>query len=156
MNMFEERNNEDKEEILNFGKEDSEKIRMLGCYMGEKEDTKQRKKRAGATWFKIKNRLKGLKLFKRIQAKIIEDCVESTLLFDCQMRTWHLGEIKQIQSTMDRKYRWLWSKKIKPPLIQMQEEGYNMQDTRNELGVKRVKWKVEKRVMERIGHVFRM
>ncbi len=62
MNMFEERNNEDIEEILNFGKEDSKKIRMLGCYMGEKEDTKQRKKRAGATWFKVKSRLKGLKL----------------------------------------------------------------------------------------------
>ena len=72
------------------------------------------------------------------------------------MRTWLLGKIKQLQSTIDRKYRWLWSNKIKPPLIQMQEEGYNMQDIRNELGVKRVKWKVEKRVMERIGHVFRM
>ena len=156
MNMFEERNNDDKEETLNFGREDSEKIRMLGCYMGESEDTKQRKKRAGATWLKVKNRLKGSKLSKKMQAKIIEACVESTLLFDCQTRTWHLSEIKQLQSTMDKKYRWLWSKKIKPPLIQMQEDGYNMQDVRNELDVKSVRWKIEKRVMERIGHVFRM
>ena len=38
----------------------------------------------------------------------------------------------------------------------MQEEGYNMQDVRNELGVKSVRWKIEKRVLERIGHVMRM
>ena len=38
----------------------------------------------------------------------------------------------------------------------MQEDGYNMQDIRNELNVKSVRWKIEKRVLERIGHVFRM
>ena len=64
MNKFEERHNDDKEEQLNFGKEDSSKIRMLGCYMGEEEDTRQRIKRAGATWFKVKNRLKGSKMSK--------------------------------------------------------------------------------------------
>ena len=156
MNKFEERNNDDKEEELNFGREDSSKIRMLGCYMGETEDTKQRIKRAGATWFKVKNRLKGSKLSKTMQARVIEACVESTLLFDCQARTWQVTEINRLQRTMDKKYRWLWSKKIKPPLIQMQEDGYNMQDVRNELNVKSVRWKIEKRVLERIGHVFRM
>ena len=35
MNIFEERNNDDKEEHLDFGKEDSGKIRMLGYYMKE-------------------------------------------------------------------------------------------------------------------------
>ena len=156
MNMFEEKNNDDKEEHLNFGREDSKKIRMLGCYMGVEWDTSQRVKRSGATWIKVKNRLKGSKLSKKMQAKIIEACVESTLLFDCQTRTWHLSEINKLQRTMDKKYRYLWSKKIKPPLIQMQEEGYNMQDIRNELGVKSVRWKIEKRVLERIGHVMRM
>ena len=88
---------------------------MLGCYMGEEEDTRQRIKRAGATWFKVKNRLKGSKMSKTMQARVIEACVESTLLFDCQARTWHMTEINKLQQTMDKKYRWLWSKKIKPP-----------------------------------------
>ena len=91
-----------------------------------------------------------------MQARVIEACVESTLLFDCQAKTGHVTEINKLQQTMDKKYRWLWSKKIKPPLIQMQEDGYNMQDVRNKLNVKSVRWKIEKRVLERIGHVFRM
>ena len=41
-------------------------------------------------------------------------------------------------------------------LLEMQEKHVNMQDVRNQLGVKSVKWKVEKRVLERVGHVFRL
>ena len=156
MNKFEERNNDNKEESLIFGYEGSEKIRMLGVWMGEGEDVKQRLKRAGMSWSKVKNRLKGSKLSKKMQAKIVEACVESTLLFDCQTRTWHQSEIKKLQSLMDRQYRYIWSNKRKPPLIQMQEEHVNMQDVRNQLGVKSVRIKIEKRVLERIGHIFRM
>ena len=43
-----------------------------------------------------------------------------------------------------------------PPLIQMQREGKNMYDVRRELGVHSIRWKIEKRTMERIGHVMRM
>ena len=156
MNTFEERNNDDKEEHLDFGKEDSGKIRMLGCYMKEEDDTKQRIKRAGLAWVKVKSRLKGSKLNKKMQARVIEAVVESTLLFDCQTRTWQVLEIKKLQSTMDKMYRYTWSNKTKPPLIQMQEEGRNMQDVRNELGVKSVRSKLEGRVLQRIGHIMRM
>ena len=38
----------------------------------------------------------------------------------------------------------------------MEREHKNMEDIRNELRVQTVKWKIEKRVMERIGHVMRM
>ena len=38
----------------------------------------------------------------------------------------------------------------------MEARGVNMQDVRNVLGVKSVRWKIEKRVLERIGHVARM
>ena len=38
----------------------------------------------------------------------------------------------------------------------MQEEHVNMKDVRNQLGVKSVRIKIEKRVLERIGHIFRM
>ena len=82
-----------------------------------------------------------------------EACVESTLLFNCQVRTWQIGEIRQLQKTMDI---YLWSKKNCPPLIQMQNEQKNMQDMRNQLGVKSVRLKIEKRVLEPIGHIIRM
>ena len=42
------------------------------------------------------------------------------------------------------------------PLRQMQQEQKNMQDVRNMLGVKSIRWKVEKRVLERVGHIMRM
>ena len=156
MNAFEERNNDDKEERLMFGEEEGESIRMLGCYIGPKEDVKQRIKRARYAWSKVRPRLKGSRLTKKTQARIIEACVESTLLFDCQTRTWQQQEVKRLQSTMDKMYRYVWSNKTKPPLIQMQEQHTNMQDIRNELEIKSVRLKVEKRVLERIGHIMRM
>ena len=64
--------------------------------------------------------------------------------------------MKKMQSFVDRCYRWVWSRKTKPPLEQMKEEGKNMADVRKELGVRSIRWKIEKRVLERIGHVLRM
>ena len=156
MGKFEERNNNHKEEILEFGKEGSNNIRMLGSYMGFKEDVNQRVRRGGAAWNKVKRQLKGSKLPKKVQARIVEACVESTMLFDAQTRTWQVREIKRIQSFVDRAYRYIWSKKNSQPLRQMQAAHKNMQDLRNELGVKSIRVKIEKRVLERIGHVMRM
>ena len=41
-------------------------------------------------------------------------------------------------------------------MIQMQQEHKNRQDVQNELGVKSVRLKVEKRVLKRMGHIMRM
>ena len=57
MGEFEERNNEDKEEKLLFGEEESEDIRMLGCWMGWKKDVENRLARARKAWWKVRNRL---------------------------------------------------------------------------------------------------
>ena len=156
MNRFEERNNDDKEEELIFGSEESEKIRVLGSYLGPAEDIRQRLKRGGAAWFKLKGRLKGSRISKKTQARVVEACVGSTLLFDAQARTWQVRETKKVQSFIDKIYRYIWSRKVKPPLIQMQEDNKNMQDVRNELGVKSVRIRIEKRCLERIGHIMRM
>ena len=43
-----------------------------------------------------------------------------------------------------------------PPLKQMEMERKNMQDIRKQLSVKSVRIKIEKRVLERIGHVMRL
>ena len=156
MNAFEERNNDNKEETLDFGTEEGNKIRMLGSWMGWEEDVNQRLKIGGAAWAKIRRRLKGSRLSKRKQAKIVEACVESTILFDCQARTWQKREMKKLQQFIDKRYRYIWSRRNQPPLIQMQAEGKNMQDVRNELGIKSLRWKIEKRTLERIGHVMRL
>ena len=141
--------------MLEFGKEEGKKIRMLGSYIGW-EDISQRLRRSGLSWFKIRNQLRGSRLSKKTQARIVETCVESTLLFDCQARTWRKGEMKKLQKAMDKRYRLIWSRRNQAPLRQMQTEGKNMQDVRNELGIKSIRYKIEKRTLERIGHVFRM
>ena len=156
MGRFEERNNEDKEEALDFGSDEAGEVRMLGCWVGWQNDVKNRLSRAGKAWFAVKPRLVGSKLSRRKQAKVVEACVESALLFDCHVRVWHVREIRRLQSFMDRCYRYIWGNKRQPPLLQMQAEQKNMYDVRKELGVQSVRWKIEKRVLERIGHVFRM
>ena len=47
MDLFEERNNDDKEEFVSLGSAEANKVRMLGCWLGDTEDVKNRKLRAG-------------------------------------------------------------------------------------------------------------
>ena len=44
MSQFEEKNNEDKEEVAVFGTSEAEEIRMLGSWLGPKGDLKKSKK----------------------------------------------------------------------------------------------------------------
>ena len=78
------------------------------------------------------------------------------MLFDSGVRAWDRREFKRLQSFMDKCYRYVWSSRREQPLRRMQELHVNMWDVRSMLGVKSVRWKVEKRVYERIGHVMRM
>ena len=129
---------------------------MLGSWMGWKEDVAERIKRGNKAWWITKKRLKGARISKRQQARVVEASVESTMLFDCSVRIWRVGEIKRMQKVVDRAYRYIWSSKNKPPLMQMEEERVNMVDVRRTLGVKSLRMKIEKRVLERIGHVMQM
>ena len=67
-----------------------------------------------------------------------------------------MKETKQLQQFSDKCLRYIWSDKTRPPLRQMQAKGRNMQDMRNELGVKSIRWKIERRLLERISHIMRM
>ena len=58
-----------------------------------------------------------------------------------------------LQGLADTAYRYIWSRKNKPPTAQMQEEKKNRFDVRKELGVRSIRWKIEKRTLERIGHI---
>jgi len=82
--------------------------------------------------------------------------VESSLLYDCQARVWYKKDVRALQSWMDRCYRLVWSGGRGHLLSKMQEQGRNMVDVRGSLEIRSVEAKVEKRVLERIGHVMRM
>ena len=84
------------------------------------------------------------KLSKKTQAKVVETCVESTILFNSAVRPFSQSETKRIQSWIDKRYRYIWSNKKKEPLKQMESNHMNMQDVRNELDVMTIRSKVEK------------
>ena len=156
MGRWEERNNEDKEEKLVFGTEEGGGIRVLGSWLGAKEDGRNRIRRAGRLWGQVRGWLRGSRMSKRWQARVVEACVESSLLYDCQARVWYKKEERALQSWIDRCYRYVWSGGRGQPLRRMQAQGENMVDVRRRLGVRSVAVKIEKRVLERIGHVMRM
>ena len=152
MGRFEERSNDHKEECLDFCMEESDSIRMLVSWVSTKEDVNMRLGRAGGLWAKVKEQLKNTRLSKRI----VQACVESALLFDCQARVWWKKDVMRLQKLMDKCWRYSWSNRNGEPLRQMQARGENMYDVRAKLGVNSVQWKIEKRVLERVGHVMRM
>ena len=156
MGGWEERTNESKEEILEFGTASGEEIRVLGSWVGTKADIKNRIKRAGSLWGRVKSWLKGSKMSKRSQGRVVEACVESSLLYDSQVRVWYSRDINKLQKWVDKCYRYVWSDRNGEPLRLMERKGMNMQDVRRCLRVKSLRWKIEKRVLERIGHVLRM
>ena len=75
------------------------------------------------------------------EARIVEACVETAILFDAAVRPWSIKEIQRLQSWIDRCYCHVWSSKTKPPLIEMQERSVNMQDLRNTMKVRTLRWK---------------
>ena len=85
MKRVEEKNNDSKEETIIFGSEEGGKVRVLGSYLSPAEDIKQRIKRANGAWIKVKNQLKGSRMSRNMQARVIQAVVESSLLFDCQV-----------------------------------------------------------------------
>ena len=156
MECFEEKCHPEKEEELTFGEESAERIRMLGIFIGRGVDVEERLKRMRKSSFILRKRLKNSKLSKRHQAKVVELCVESTGLFNCSIRPWHTAEIRKLQRYVDKLYRYVWSDKKKQPLREMQEKRVNMFQVRKTLGVGSLEMKIEKRTLERIGHVLRM
>ena len=82
LNEFEERTNDDEEEWLEFGSNEAEEIRMLGCWVGANADVKNRKKRANGLWAQVRSELS-----KKQQAKIVVAYMESGILFDAATRS---------------------------------------------------------------------
>ena len=154
---FEEQTNLDKEEKMVFGDEkNNTEIRMLGTWMENNSDTTKRFQRAGKNWATIKRRFLKCRLTKRTQAKVVEACIESTMIFNASVRPFKLKEIKRMQTFMDKRYRYIWSDKNGQPLRQMEEKHLNMADIREQLNVTSLRTKIDKAHLLRMGHVLRM
>ena len=121
MGLFEEKTNASKEENITLGETSAVGTRFLGLWLGEAEDTRVRLQRWMGAWTKVKRRLKNSRLTKRTQARVVEAVVESTMLYNCQVRTWNVSEKNRIQRKVDQCYRYVWSFKIQPPLKEMEQ-----------------------------------
>ena len=108
------------------------------------------------SWSKVKKRLKHSRLTERTQARVVEAVVESTMLHNCSTRTWTISELNRMQSKIDQGYRFIWSSKNKPPLREIEEKRKNRWDIRKALRIRSILSKVERRSLERFGHVIRM
>ena len=60
-------------------------------------------------WGNVKGWLKGSRLSKRWQGRILQACVESSVLSDCQARVWYKRDVNKLQRWMDKCYRYVWS-----------------------------------------------
>jgi len=157
MAAFEERCNDAKEEKLTFAGNQSKNIRVLGSWIGRKEDVANRLARGRKAWWIVRKRLVNSRINKKLRARVVEACVEYGLLFDCAIRPWRETEIKVLQQFIDRCYRYIWRDPIAiPTLIQMQQRHTNSYGIRRQMGIKSVKQKIETRTLERIGHLLRL
>ena len=84
---------------------------------------------------------------------IVQACVVSSLLYDCQASVWYKRDMSKSQRLMDKSYRYVWSDRNGESLRQ---KHVNMEDMLQRLGVNSVEWKIEKRVLESIDQMMRM
>ena len=61
------------------------------------------------------------RLTKKWQGRVVEACVGSSLLYDCQARVWYKRDEKKLQKWMDKCHRYAWSNRNGEPLRQMQK-----------------------------------
>ena len=57
-------------------------------------------RRVGGLWTKVKEQLKNMRLSEKWQARIVQACVESVLLFDYQAREWWKKDVMRLQKWM--------------------------------------------------------
>ena len=92
--LFEERTNDAKEEKARLETMEANNIKMLGVYIGRKEDISQRLKRGALTFARIRKRFTNSRLSKRTQALVLDTCVESTMLFNCNTKPFYKSKVK--------------------------------------------------------------
>ena len=105
-------------------------IRMLDVYLGRKKDISQRLRRGALIFARIRKPFTKSLLSKRTQALVLNTCVESIMLFNCNTRPFYKSEVKQLQKAMDRRYKLIWGSGNKEPLKEMEEKHVNIKGRR--------------------------
>ena len=154
--LFEERTNDAKEGKARLGTMETNNIRMLAVYLGRKENIFQRLRRGAPIFARIRKRFTKSRLSKRTQALVLDTCLGSIMLFNCNTRPFYKSEVKQLQKAMDWRYRLIWGSGNKEPLREMEEKHVNMLDVRRQLGVESIRTKIEITHLRRISHVLRL
>ena len=75
------------------------------------------------------------------------------MLFNCQVQTWSIGEIKRIQRKVEQCYRYVWSPNSQAPLKKMEAKHRKRWNVRKELRVKSLRLKIERQSLEGFGHI---
>ena len=70
---------------------------------------------------------------------MVEECVDSSLMYDYPVRVWHKRDMKILQKWIEKCYRCLWSDRNGEPLKQLDVRGLNMQDVSSCVGVNSVR-----------------
>ena len=137
----------DKEEHVYFGEKASETAK----------DTHERLKMGRQAVWKVRKRLMRIRLSRKAPVAIVETVVELSPLFDCGIRPSGISEVTMLQRVVDEAYRYIWSRKNRGPTKQQRKkENISMFEVRKVLNAAHLRSRIEKRSLQRIGHMLRM
>ena len=86
MNLWEERNDDAKEEMLEFWTSEEDSVSVLSSLINASANVNNRIKRAIGSWWKVEANMRSSRLIKKWQRTVVEACVESDLLDYCHAR----------------------------------------------------------------------
>ena len=79
-------------------------------------------------WAKVRKWLWKSALLKRTRIIVVQAVVESSMLFDCNFRSWSVTDTTKIQSVVDKAYRFVWNNDKGQTLTRMQNESEYVRD----------------------------
>ena len=106
-------------------------------------------------WAKVRKWLWKSALLKRTRIIVVQAVVESSMLFDCNFRSWSVTDTTKIQSVVDKVYRFVWNNDKGQTLTRMQNESEYVRDQEATRHCLRTK-KIEMRALYRFGNVLRL
>ena len=131
LERFGENENKAKRESIPFGDPENGKMRVLGAFLDNDYDMKQRLSRAASAWAITHGRLCGSLLPLQEQVRVVKATVQSALLHSAQSRPFTCRDYMRTQTFMDKCWRYI----AQTNFWSMERSGTNMQTIRVRLGV---------------------
>lgn len=131
LKVFHETEHAGKREVGRLGDDsDFGQQRLLGVWLDNRRDSKERVNRGWKAWFTLKNRLRGSKLAPREKASLVEIYVRSTMVYGAKTRTWLQRDFKALEKVLSAAWRFITGLNKR----RMQIRAWNMADIRAFLG----------------------